>query len=272
MKKFFTCLAVIATMAGITQLASADAIFEFTTTEGVSEGDLNVTGNANLTSFSTADFVYTGLTGIGNANTTNPALLFANTLSVPASADAALSDLNLATGTLNTGNLDSGNRYDISSATVQSQLAAGATFFVFGNGNGGVSDPIAGSGGTTPPNVLSFFDSSGAVIGTLAQDYFFQDPGTNSVRAPNLATFDFERDPSNPLNNRTISGATFEVSDIVFTSGSIADAVSFGTQSNSFDAQDFGIAAVATAAVPEPSSAIILVGGLGAFLVRRRRK
>ena len=265
MKRLFTYLAVAAAMAGLPQLASADVILEFTTTEGVSEGDLLVTSEANLLTFSTGTTVYSGLTGFGLASGTPADTLFTGTAA--ASASAALSDLNLATGTLNTASV-----YDISGVT--SQAAAGGTFFIFGNGNGAVEDPIGGSGGTTPPNTLTFQDGTGTAIGTVPTDIFFQDPGTNALRAPNLATFNFTRGNGNALNNRTISGAVFDVSDITFTGGAtIADAVSFSAQSGTFDAQDFGIASIATpiSNVPEPSSAIVLVGGLGAFLVRRRR-
>ena len=68
-----------------------------------------------------------------------------------ASPSAALGDLNLATGTLNTG---TAARYDISSLLRCKRSwrpALCLRFFIFGNGNGGVADPIGGSGGTTPP-------------------------------------------------------------------------------------------------------------------------
>ena len=268
MRKIFSCLAVMAAMAGMTQLASADVVFEFTTTEGVSEGDLDVTSEANLLTFSTGTTTYSGLTGIGLSAGAPADTLFTGTAA--ASASAALADLNLATGTLNTG---TAARYDISSAVVQTQLAAGATFFIFGNGNGGVADPIGGSGGTTPPNTLSFRDATDAVIGTVPTDIFFQGGDPAGDRAPNLATFDFTRGNGNALNNRTISGAVFDISDITFTGGAtITDAVSFSAGSGTFDGQDFGIASIATpVGVPEPSSAIVLVGGLGALLLRRRR-
>ena len=45
------------------------------------------------------------------------------------------------------------------------------------------------------------------------------DPVTIGDRAPNLATFDFTRGNGNALNNRTISGAVFDLSDITFTGG-----------------------------------------------------
>ena len=270
MKSLFSFLGVIAVLAAAPQFASADTIFAFTTTEGVSEGDLDVTSEANLLSFSTGTTIYSGLTGIALASGAPADTLFTGTAA--ASASAAIGDLNLATGTLNTG---TAARYDLSATATQSALAAGGTFFIFGNGNGGVGDPIGGSGGTTPPNTLSFRDATDAVIGTVPTDFFFQDGDPLGDRAPNLATFDFTRGNGNALNNRTISGAVFEISEIDFTGAfTIADATSFSAGSGTFDGQDFGIATIATpiATIPEPSSAILLVSGLGTFLVRRRRK
>ena len=221
MKSLFRFLGVVAVLAAVPQFASADVIVEFTTTEGVSQGDTNVTGNANLTSFSTAGNVYTDFIGVGIVDPANAAeRLFATATSDPATSTAAVSDLNLATGVLNAN-----TTYDFSAVTPDDSI------FVFGNGNGGVSDPIGGSGGTTPPggteNILEFFAADGTtLVGSISNDVFFQDPGTNAVRAPNLASFDLTRTrpAGGTLVGRTISGFVFDVADINLETGfTVAD-------------------------------------------------
>ena len=273
MKSLFCLLGVIAALAAVPQFASADVITAFTTTEGVTEGNTNVTGDANLTSFSTAGFVYTDLTGVGIVDADNVAeRLFANggTTTDPGTSTAAVSDLNLATGVLNAN-----TTYDFSGVTLNDSI------FVFGNGNGGVSDPIGGSGGTTPPggndNILNFFAADGTtLVGSISNDEFFQDPGTNAVRAPNIASFDLTRTrpAGGTLAGRTISGFVFDVADITLEAGfTVGDLGNLNLNSGTIDIQDVGFASTVTPiAIPEPSSAILLVSGLGTILLRRRRK
>ena len=97
-------------------------------------------------------------------------------------------------------------------------------------------------------------------------------PVTNTVRAPNLASFDFTRGNGNALNGRTISAAVFAVSDIDLEAGfSSTDLVSINFTQSGLDIQDVGIATTATVnTVPEPSSvALLALGSL--FMLRRKR-
>lgn len=257
--KFTNCVrgfAVLGAFAVVPCVATAAPLTSFTTAEGVAPGDTNVTGSAVLTSISVGATTYFPLSGAGIIGGSSAETLHANTLSAPASASAAVSDLNIATGTLNTNAL-----YDISAATSSDVI------FVIGNGNGSVSSPPSGSGGTTPPGTLQFFAADGTtLVGTLAQDVAFQDPGANTIRAANLASFDFTRGNGNALNGRTVSGFVFSLTEISLESGfTVDDIVGVNLNTGFTDVQDIGIAAV-----PEPASAAWLAAS-GLFLLRRRR-
>ena len=243
--------------------ANAASILQITTSAGPN-GTANITGNATIQTFVADGVTYAPTVGFTVDDPTPPARLWANTLSDPGSATAAISDLDLGTGALNNG---TNSEYVVPAGQT---LAADTTIFIFGNGNGGVgaldgAGNSTGGGGTTPFGSISFLDATDTVIGTLSADFFFQDPGTNAVRAPNILSFDYARD-GNPLNGRTVSGAIFSLGDVTFTSGGFADIAGFTLSSNSTDINDVGIAAV----VPEPSS--LLLAGLGGLLIVRRRR
>ena len=178
--------------------------------------------------------------------TAEPGRVYANTLTDPGTATAAISDLNLATGTLNTNDPRPNLLYDLTGQT----LDADTTIFIFANGIGNVTvDEETGdavgipdsNNFPTPPNFLTFVDAGGNTLGTVPTDYWFLDPGVNATRAPNLITFDAILTTTTP-RSRSIAGATFKLSDIIFTSGGISDIAGFRHQSESADISDFGIA------------------------------
>ena len=239
MKKFFSLLAITLT-ATACQFSSAEVITQVVTSGG-STGDTNIANTvADIQTFVAGGISYDSLIGVGVIDPTEPELLAPQGLALPASDEAAVGDVDLGTGCLNNG----GDAvYDLSGQTLDDT----SIIYFFGNGNGSVEvDPATGdainSGGTTPPGTLSFVDAGGAVIGTLAPDFFFQNPGTNDVRAPNLMSFDLIRGNGDDLNNRTVSGAIFEVSEIDFTGGGIGDVVGFSISTATTDVQDVGIA------------------------------
>ena len=242
MKKFLTFFAVAAALAAVQQASAQDStVITQIVTSGGSTGEVNIEGDATLTSVVANGITYDEFIGIGVSDPTAPVRLFATMISDPGSEAAAVSDANVATGTLNTG---SDAVFDLTGQT----LDATTTLYIIGNGNGGVEvDPDTGdainSGGTTPPNTLSFVDAAGTIIGSIPTDYFFQDPGINAVRAPNLITVDFARSSGDaPLVGRTVSGAIVPLADITFTTGGIADVAGFMIASNTSDIQDVGIA------------------------------
>ena len=265
MKTFFNFICIVAT-AAVCQFATADVITQVVTGSG-STGATNINVSSPLQSFVAGGVTFDTFIGVSVTDPTPPELLGPQMVGLPASVQSAVSDLDLGTGALNNG---TDAVYDLSGQT----LAASSTIFFFGNGNGSVEvDPATGnaigSGGTTPPGALSFVDAGGAVIGTLAPDFFFQDPGANSLRAPNLLSFDFIRGNGNDLNNRTVSGAVFSLGAVNFTSGGISDIAGFSIGSGNTDVQDVGIAFAA--AIPEPSAGVLLISGLASVLIRRRR-
>ena len=136
------------------------------------------------------------------------------------------------------------------------------------------------SSATLASDTVFFLFSNATLVGNVALVNTAGDdittPLTNAAIGgeTQLADFTFERESDNPnLNNREVFGNTFGVSEFDFLDGfSVADAAGFRGAGGTADINEAGIAIPATATVPEPSSAILLVGGLGTFLVRRRRK
>ena len=260
MRKRISYVAISA-MIAMAHSASATYISQVVTSAG-GTGSTAITTNATLTSFAAGGTTYSSFIGIGVADPTPAARIWGTDLSDPGSDTAAVSDLDLATGTLNNG---TDAVYDLSGQT----LTSGTTIFMFGNGNGGVAVDGNGdainSGGTTPPGTVTFLDAAAGVLGSVSGDFFFQDPGINSVRAPNLLSFNFARSGNN-LNGRTVSGAIFTLADITFTTGGIGDIAGFRISSANTDIQDVGIAAI-----PEPATLGIMAVFGGAVLFIRRR-
>ena len=82
-------------------------------------------------------------------------------------------------------------------------VSTGDTIFVFGNGNNGGVTPPGGANGNE--EILFFAADGTTLVGTISNDDFFQDSPTNSVRPPNLVTFDVNRSVGNPILNRSVS-------------------------------------------------------------------
>jgi hypothetical protein len=262
MKKKISYLAIAATIAAA-HSASATVISQVVTSAGET-GATALTNSAALTSFVAGGTTYNSFIGLTVTDPTPAATIWGANVSEPASDSAAISDLDLATGGLNNG---TDAVYNLAGQT----LSASTTIFIFGNGNGGVTvdsetGDATGSGGTTPFSTVTFVDGDGNGLGTVAGDFFFQDPGTSVVRAPNLLSFNFVRD-GNDLNGRTVSGAIFTLADMTFTSGGIDDIAGFKIASGGSDIQDVGIAMV-----PEPATlGLIGIVGVGLFAARRFR-
>lgn len=270
MKKTLKARILGATMATaiavVAQQASAGHITQVVTSGG-NTGTIDIVGNAVLQSATADGVTYNEFTPVGVNDPSAPELLWANTLSNPGSASAAIGDGDLATGALNNG---TDSVYDLSAG-----VNASTMLYFFGNGNGGVNvdggtGDATGSGGTTPPADFVFKNSSGTNVGTLdSAPFFFQDSPTNTVRAPNLLSFDFTRGNGNALNNRTISGMILPMANIVFESGfGFGDVAGFVITSGGTDVQDVGYAAVS---VPEPASLVMLgLASLSTLACRKR--
>ena len=255
MKQCLTLFAIVASFALAQHSAAQEStVITQVVTSGGSTGDLDIVTDATLISFVSNGITYDEFIGLGVIVGVEPERIFANEVADAGTATAAVSDLNLATGTLNTNRnstvdpvTNDNLQYDLTGQV----LDATTTLFIFTNGIGGVNvDPDTGdafgdtsTNNSTPPNTLTFLDAAGNAIGTIAADYFFSDPGPNTLRAPNLMTFDVTRTrPEGGNLDRSIAGATFTLGDIAFTSGGIEDVVGFTHLSGSADILDFGIA------------------------------
>ena len=226
MKKYIVLFSILATFVTAHQASAQEASTVITevNTSGGNTGDTNIVTDGILTSFTANGVFYDSFIGIGVNDPTPAGRVWGTEISDPGSDTIAVSDLNLGTGTLNNG---TDAQFDLTGQT----LDATTTIFIFGNGNGNVNiDPdtgeVTGSGGPTPPNTVTFLDAAGTALGTVSGDFYFQDPGTNELRAPNLISFDFNRD-GDPLVGRTISGAIFTLDQIEFTTGGISDIAGF---------------------------------------------
>ena len=276
MKALSTVLALVA-LASSFQLASADVVDSVVVNDGTMDitltspagGELSpdaaddyATGSsAALQSFISGGVTYDTLIApdsyVGNAT---DVLAPVGTSAFPSVSDALI-DLDIATGTLNTFNdpAPSSEFFNFSSQQNAGAITNDTVFFVFANETG------VGS--------VALVDSSGAVISnTLSRAQIGDESQLSDITFARASGGNLERvqDPGSPDDDREVFGNTFAVSEFVFNPGSsVADVAGFqGGGSTSADINDAGIA---VAAVPEPSSVILLVGGLGAFVARRRR-
>ena len=266
MKSLFSFLGVIAAVTA-SSYASADIVDSVIVNDGTNDITLSVVGNpggtatnypsgasAALQSFVSGGVTYTPIAADGYVGDVEGVLAPVGTTAFPSASDA-LSDLDLSTGSLDPygdGTFVGNEFFDFSTQTI----ASDTVFFLFSNATG--------------TQAVALVDSTGADITTAL--FGADNQGTPNIGGEaQINDFSFSRTNGGDLDNREVFGNTFAVSEFTFNAGStLADVAGFRGQGNSFDAQDAGIAI--PAAVPEPSSAILLVGGLGTFLVRRRRK
>jgi len=156
----------------------------------------------------------------------------------PGSVAAAVSDLNIVTGSLNTG-----------VATIYGftqPMDSMSLFFATAN-----------YGGDSPASVTA--------VNSLGQD--ISNPisiGSGDIGGT-LISIETNRSDSGTLN-RTVRGFTFLAGDFTFINGNdVSDFAGFHFGSSNYDVQDVGMV------VPEPTSAVMLLGGLGLLTLRRRR-
>lgn len=236
MKLFTTLLGALLWCTGVS--APAAVIISNITTSPVISGTL--TTNATLLTLTSSGTTYTSLsapaavTGVAGASE----YIWGTSASNPGSVAAAVSDLNIATGSLNTG---TGAIYGFNSVT------ASTVFFAFGNY------------GADQPGSVVLVNSSGVNITsglTL--------PSTTA--ANDLLTETANRSAGGAALTRTIRGYTFGVTEFTFLGGATAaDVAGFKINGSGYDVQDVGIAAV-----PEPATALLFgLSALGFLSVRR---
>ena len=256
MKVLLSFLSVIAAVAA-SQTASAQTVITSvdvsngTTTstfDNMTAGQTATSGDAvNLLSLTAGGVTYNSLVAPDSFTGTPSSTFVAIGSPQPSGSDATLeTDGNLVTGSLNT--FTNGGIYDFSTQTI----ADDTLFFSFFNDTNGAA---------TEPNI-QLVDSTGAAITTAL-------PVGSGGTLFNAQIFR----SGNSTQFRNFSGTTFSVGDFAFLTGSTsADVTGFLASNTSADFVEVGIASISTTAVPEPSSAIILLGGLGAIIARRRRK
>ena len=279
MKALSTVLALIA-LASSFQFASADVVDSVVVNDGMMDitltapaggvlspdaaDDYESGSSAVLQSFISGGVTYNTLIApdsyVGNA--TDVLAPVGTPASAFPSVSDALIDLDVATGTLNTFSnpeLNPNEFFNFTSQQTAGTITSDTVFFLFVNETGTGSVALVDSNGAVITNKLTR-----SQIGDEAQlsDFTFARASGGNLEDINAQ--------GTPDVDREVFGNTFAVSEFIFQSGfGVADVAGFqGGDSNSSDANDAGIA---IAAVPEPSSVILLVGGLGAFLSRRRR-
>lgn len=219
--------------------APAAVIISNITTTPVISGTL--TTNATLLTLTSSGTTYTSLSApaaVTGASGTSE-YIWGTSASNPGSVSAAVSDLNIATGSLNTG---TGAIYSFNSVT------ASTVFFAFGNY------------GADQPGSVVLVNSSGVNITsglTL--------PSTTA--ANDLLTETVNRSAGGAALTRSIRGYTFRVAEFTFLGGATAaDVAGFKINGSGYDVQDVGIAAI-----PEPATALLFSLGALGFLSFRRR-
>ena len=273
MKALSTFLALVALTSSF-QFASADVVDSVVVSDGTTlttltasanPGDYATGSSAVLQSLISGGVTYDTLIAPDSyaGNATDVLTPVGTPASAFPSVSDALIDLDISTGTLNTfrdPQLNPNEFFNFTSQQTAGAITSETVFFLFVNETGTGSVTLVDSNGAAISNTLTR-----SQIGDEAQlsDFTFA-----RASGGNLEDINFRGTPD---VDREVFGNTFAVSEFIFEPGfGVADVAGFqGGDSDSADANDAGIATIA--AVPEPSSVILLVGGLGAFLARRRR-
>ena len=239
------CLAVVGAMLSsvnastITNLTTFDGT-TYTVSDGGAGSLSSHSGSAALVSFIADGVVYSDLTGGTGLSAGSPSTIWEQG-GADVGASTAVSDLDLATGTLNP---TSGTTFDLSGLSID----ASTTFFLFSNGG-------------TPVSSIALRDSGNTTITT---DYTGTDfGGPDEVE---LGGINHSRSGTD-LINRVTQGFVFSFDDFTFAAGkTFADVEGFAISSSGADVSDFGIAAI-----PEPATLGLLgIFGGGILFIRRR--
>lgn len=237
--KIPTCFLGAFLFATVASTNAAVIISNITTSPAFSG---TLTSNATLLTLTSSGTTYTSLTGPASVTGASGTAeyIWGTSASNPGSVAAAVSDLNIATGSLNTG---TGTIYGFNAVTNST------VFFVFGNY------------GADQPGNVTLVNGSGVNITTGLTL-----PSTTV--ANDLLSETVNRSAGGATLNRTVRGYTFSVSEFTFLGGATAaDVAGFKVNGTGYDVQDVGIAAI-----PEPAASfLILVGTLGLAGLRRRR-
>ena len=248
LSSFLSVMVAIATA----HLASADTITSVVVSDGNTETILTEGGpdypdgaDAFIQSFTSGGITYNPVVAADGFVGDAEGVRFKFMGSDPApSVSGSVSDLNLATGAINPYENGSNEYFDFSSQTITDDTV----FFLFNSDRATNDIALVDNNGDDITNALTRFGNLGGSELRL-NELTFDQTGSNAIRTH-------------------VAGNTFAVSEFTFNAGfSAADVAGFRGSLSLFDAQDAGIAV----AVPEPSSAILLVGGLSAFLIRRRK-
>lgn len=237
MKPLKTLLATLLLATGFS--AQAAVIITNITTTPVISGTL--TTNAILSSLTSSGTTYASLSGATSVSISGtPEYLWGTSATNPGNVATAVSDLNIATGSLNTGTATIFGFNSVTGSTV---------FFVFGNY------------GADQASSVTLVNGSGVNITTGLTL-------PNTTLSNDLLATTVNRSGGGAALNRTIRGYTFSVSEFTFLGGATAaDVAGFKVNGTGYDVQDVGIAAI-----PEPGTlALFGLAAIGWVGVRRRR-